>query len=821
MMRSGLFVILASLPASAAEVQSFLKSYCIDCHGPEKQKAERRFDQVKLPAATADAVHDLQDIVDQLNLGDMPPKKSPQPSAEERKQMVEQLSQAIAEARAKQKSTGGETVLRRLNRREYRATVGDLFALDMRLFDPTALFPKDQLAEHSDVLGDTLQTSSHLLGQYLQAADRVVEQALGVTQPTAEQTWHFKDNFIPQAEHTYPHRAVYQNRYLCVYEVPDTSSHEGGYVPIHAFRKGVPADGLYEIKVRAQAMNRVHPYDPKIIDRDAEQLFRMGIVVGDLSSGPLHHPQPIEPELARLTLKDGEPEWHTLTVPLMKGQTPRFTFPNGMADSRDAFGQIANRYKDHWPEGEGRDKVRVDRIGIFEARRVVLKYGKMPHIRVHEVIIRGPLQKSWPPASHATVLGEGPFQSEQTEALLTKLAERAYRRPVTGADIAPLMRVVAARKAAGADAWAAFKDGIKAMLCSPSFLYLQEPPVEGQLDAHGLATRLSYFLTSSTPDAALRSAADEGKLELLAQTERLLGTSASQRFVEAFLDSWLHLRSLGDMPPDRDAFSSYYSNGLQAAMRKETQLFFADALRNDAPLSRFLDADYSFVNRALAQHYQLPQLPAADQPEDFMKVTWPDGKQRGGLLGHGSILTVSANGIETSPVRRGVWLLENILGTPTAPPPDDVPEIDPDTRGAKTMREVLQKHRDSPACMECHQKIDPLGFAMENYDPVGRWRSHYNGTKKKPGPVIDPSGQMPSGEAINDVADLRRVLLQRQDTFSRLLCSKLLTHALGRRMEDTDRPAIDAILKAASRDGQIGLRSLIKEIVQSQLFRRG
>ena len=198
-------------------------------------------------------------------------------------------------------------MLRRLNRREYLNTIGDLLALDMRLIDPTAKFPRDQMAEHLDNLGDVLQTSGYLLAQYLDAADQVVERALGVTEQPKEQTWTFKDNFRQQAELTFSHSAVYNNRYLCVYEVPDTDKHEGGYVPVHAFSKGVPSDGVYEIKVKAQAMNRHHPYDPTIFKRDTEQPFRLGVVPGDAKVGPLHHPQPIEPQLAEVV----DPGWRT------------------------------------------------------------------------------------------------------------------------------------------------------------------------------------------------------------------------------------------------------------------------------------------------------------------------------------------------------------------------------------------------------------------------------------------------------------------------------------------------------------------------------
>lgn len=805
--------------AQAAEVNasaaSFLKTYCNDCHGAEKQKGDRRFDQLNLPAKNADDVILLQDIVDQLNLGDMPPKKSKQPSESERKAVVATLTTTITEARAALRSTGGQTVLRRLNKREYINTVGDLFALDMRLFDPTTKFPRDQMAEHMDNLGDVLQTSGYLLAQYLEAADQVVEKAFSVTEKPPEQTWKFNGNFRPQQEHTYPHGRVYNNKYLCIYEVTDTENHEGGYGFISNFQKGVPVDGIYEIRVKAQAMHRQHPYDETIFKRDTAQPFRLGIVPGDVQAGPLHHPQPIEPQLAEVTLKDGEAEWHTMTVPLNAGQTPRFIFPNGMANSRRAFQAVARRYKDQWPEKEQKD------LGIFEARRVVLTYGQMPHIRIHEIEIRGPLVTQWPPKPQVAVLGDKPFAPERTREILQRFADKAYRRPAAKEEVDRLMSVVETRRQAGQTPFNAMKDGLKAALCSPAFLYLTEPGAKAvKLNAHALASRLSYFLWSTMPDAELRKLADSGDLlkdeVLLAQTRRLLASPNADEFIASFLDSWLNLRSLGDMPPDREAFDRFYYDGLKSAMKRETQLFMRHLLTQNENFGRFLDADYTFVNQSLANLYGLGRIAPPEKAHEFQKVSLSD-KRRGGLLGQGSVLTVSANGIETSPVVRGIWLLENILGTPPPPPPDNVPPIDPDIRGAKSMRDILSKHRDNPGCFECHQKIDPLGFALENFDPIGAWRTHYP-LGRRQGPVIDAAGELPNGKSFQDVAGLKTILVERQDQFARVLAERLLAYSCGRRIEPLDRPQVDAVIGATQKAGN-GLRTLVENVVLSETFR--
>jgi len=808
------FCVLPSL--LAAQPQAFLKQYCISCHGEEKQKGDRRFDSLSLPASKVDDILDLQDIVDQLNLGDMPPKKSKQPTEAERNALVSAFTQEIADARKKFASTGGQSVLRRLNKREYLNTIGDLLALDMRLMDPTAKFPRDQMAEHLDNLGDVLRTSGYLLAQYLDAADQVVEQALGTIERPEEKTWSFTDHFNQQAELKFSHSTVYNNRYLCVYEVPNTDKHEGGYVPVDAFSKGVPSDGLYEIKVKAQAMNRHHPYDPNIFKRDTEQPFRLGIVTGDIKAGPLHHPQPIEPQLAEVVVPDGDPECLTMTVPLNAGQTPRFIFPNGMANGRSAFGTIAKKYQDQWPANERKD------LGIFQARRVVLKYGQMPHIRIHEVQIRGPIIEQWPPASQRAVLGDQPFAPERTREILQRFADRAYRRPATAGEVDHLMAVVDVRIQAGHTPFDALKDGLKAALCSPSFLYLNKKETKGdQLNAHALASRLSYFLWSSMPDDELRQAAASGALlqkdTLLVQTRRLLARPRSRAMVEGFLDAWLNLRSLGDMPPDRDVFEPYYWQDLQTAMKNETRLFMRDLIETNGSIVRFLDADYTFVNQPLASLYGLGKISTPDKAHEFQRVSLTDHR-RGGLLGQGSVLTVSANGIETSPVVRGIWLLENILGTPPPPPPDNVPPIDPDVRGTTSIRDRLTKHRDNPGCFECHQKIDPLGFALENFNPIGQWRTHYPAGKKQ-GPKIDPAGELPDGKSFTDITGLKQILVGREDQFARMLTEKLLAYACGRRMEGLDREQIDAILTKLAKDKN-GMRSLIELVVASEVFGR-
>ncbi|WP_395735913.1 DUF1592 domain-containing protein [Prosthecobacter sp.] len=803
--------------AWASEPRAFLKQYCTDCHGAEKKKGDRRLDQIVLPASNEEDVLALQDIVDQINLGDMPPRKALQPSADERIAVVTALTREVTEARGRLRSTGGRTVLRRLNRREYRNTVSDLLALDMSGFDPTAKFPSDQLAGQFDNVGDVLQNSGYLLAQHVAAADQLIEKAVGMNERPAEQQWVFNGDFQQQEELDVEHKRQYGFRYLCLYEVMDTENHEGGYAAIHGFEKGVPYDGRYEIKVKAQAMHRRHPYDPDIFKRVTEEPFRLGIVPGDWTAGRLFHPQPLEPELAEVFINDGEPEWYTMEVWLDAGKTPRFIFPNGMASCRHAFTRIVTRYQDMWPKKERGNTI------MPEARRIVLQYGQMPHIRIHEVQVRGPLYETWPPPSQRAVLGDRSiaFDPERTRAVLQNFADRACRHPVKAEVVERLMGLVESRRHAGRTPEEALKDGLKAVLCLPEFLYLVEPGQVGEkLPAHALAARLSYFLWASLPDAELRKLADSDELlesdVLLSQTRRMLNSPKSDAFVEGFLDSWLNLRSLGDTPPDRAAYERYYIQDLQAAMKRETQLFMRHLLNENGSVVQFLDSDHTFVNQPLATLYGLGTVSTPADAHKFRRVNLSD-RRRGGLLGHASVLTVTANGVETSPVTRGVWLLNNLLGTPPAPPPDNVPAIDPDVRGATAIREILGKHRRDAACNECHQKIDPLGFALENFDPIGIWRTHYQVARKQ-GPLIDSSGELPSGEAFRDIIGLKEILVARKGRFVRTLTEKLLGYSCGRRVEATDRSEVDQILTEFERR-KLGMRDLVELIVMSRAFR--
>ncbi|PAW82917.1 MAG: hypothetical protein B9S29_06050, partial [Opitutia bacterium Tous-C2FEB] len=368
-------------------------------------------------------------------------------------------------------------------------------------------------------------------------------------------------------------------------------------------------------------------------------------------------------------------------------------------------------------------------------------------------------------------------------------------------------------------------DVVKLILCSPSFLYLSEVTKESdrRLQSHDLATRLAYALWAAPPDEALLTSAASGKLtgdaELKKQVDRLLADERVNGFIHGFLDSWLNLRDLGGMPPPRESNRAYYAEDLPASMKAEVRLFFGEMLKENRPVTQFLRTEHTFVDKKLAKLYDLPAQKTLRLADGFQKVGLKGDKHRGGLLGMAAVLTVSANGVETSPVTRGAWVSENILGIKPPPPPDVVPVIEPDVSGTTTIRERLAKHSTDRACSECHRKIDPLGFSLESFDPVGQWRTTYPKPKKGAAPRIDTTGEFASGETYGDFAGFRDILHdKRNEQFTRHLIRSLLAYSTGRLMEPADEFAIDRIQAKVEKQG-LGLRSLVVECLTSDVFR--
>lgn len=407
---------------------------------------------------------------------------------------------------------------------------------------------------------------------------------------------------------------------------------------------------------------------------------------------------------------------------------------------------------------------------------------------------------------------------EHIRKLLRRFATRAFRRPVTQEKLDRLVDLVRQKRKSGGTTEQGIKQAVTAVLCSPQFVYMTEK--KGKLNGYALATRLSYFLWSSMPDDELFRLAGNGELHqpsvLEQQTLRMLKSSKSRAFVQRFSGQWLRTRDVGVMQPDKALFPRY-DVALEEAMRGETEMFFAEILHNNLSVLNFIDSDFAMLNDRLARHYGIRGVKGAE----FRRVELHSSYHRGGVLGHASVLSITSDGVRSSPVVRGVWVLTNLLGSPPAPPPANVPDLEPDTRGAKTIRDELARHRTIESCNSCHRKIDPLGFALENYDAVGQWRTHYLPATKTKGKgtlkEVDASGLMSNGERFENVSQFKQRLMARKQEFCRCLTEKLLTYAIGRGIDGTDRGTIDKLVsQLASND--YAFRQLVINIVQSDLF---
>lgn len=785
----------------------FTKKYCVECHGPEKQKGDRRYDQLKLPIANEDTLIDLQDMMDQLNLNEMPPKKAKQhPNDDQRMQAIAFINKLVANYHAKDREQEARVSLRRLNQREYINTLRDLFDMDMSMFDPTISFPGDQLSEHMDNIGQKLVTSGFLLDEIIKAADVTVEKAMMPQTKPKPQQWVFKNKFESGPEVKRAHKETYKDRFMVLYEQNQSEPMEAAYGYLKELQKGMPEDGIYEIRVRAQAVNRHHPFKPEDLGMKGYPAFRLGLVPGNIKYGDLYYPQPQEKKLAEVELKDGDPQWYTMRVHLDKGYTPRFTFPNGIYVLRNLHKKLLTQYPKVFPG------VKVE--GITQNRLNLIDSQTLPQIQISEVQIRGPLYEQWPKASQVAVLGNQKFELSNVYDLLKRFASKAYRRPVSDVEMGLLMRIVDNQKKSGKSSYAAFKDGLKAILSSPHFLYHnptnKKDPV---LFNYALASRMSYFFWSSLPDQELFDLAKNQKLSdpkvRAVQMRRMIKDPKADAFIKGFLDSWLNLRALDEIQPDRSKFAHYYSRRLGEAMRTETEMFTKHLLTSNSNVLDFLFSDFSFLNEDLAGMYG----EKVELNHQFKKVQLSN-RVRGGLLGQASVLKVTANGVDTSPVTRGVWLLENILGTPPPIPPPDVEPLDPDTRGAKNIRDQLKRHREDATCFDCHQKIDPLGFALENFDAVGAWRSAYDKRGKL---KVDASGELPDGSQFKNIVGLKEALKAKDVFFVRHLIEKLMAYALGKHIEAGERYEVEQLVKQAKARGY-RFQAILDIIVSSKMF---
>lgn len=838
MMRFGISFALAfsvlssSLNASnldthpSLDPQAFVEEYCVDCHGEEKEKGDRRLDGLGIDFADEDTAYDWQEILDMLNLGDMPPEDEPQAPVSETLAMVEWITGNLEKA---YELHAGKAVpsLRRLNRYEYRNTIRDLCDLNMESFDPTHSFPPDERHEGFENVGSELVLSDYLLERYLEAASATIEKAISFGAPPMPMRDVFTPNDLcDRVMHFRPQiwfEINVNGEYVDVGH-GDTKSNR-----IYADRfTGVPTDGYYTIRVKASAIGRIHPYDPKLLGIDPNEPIKMEVMVTDPAVGyPGRRYNASDRSVSVIELKDNDTEVYEVRTWMDKGFVPILRYANGPQPIKGVLSKIARKYHldvmpSNWQDGVAAEPAENQEIYLSDVY-------EGPRMRIYSFEIEGPERGKWPSASHKAVLGKTPANGERikAKAIIKDFVFGAFRRPPLQSEIDRYQNFYTRRLEMGDDPKEAIKTVLKAILCSPNFIYVETPldpeaieavAERSQREQYAMASRLSYFLWSSMPDKELFDAAKRGKLlepkTLRRQTLRMLRDPKARSFVDHFTDSWLHLNDLGSMPPDSNKFKVYHDRRLEPLMKEETRLFFQDVLLNNRSIETFVDSDFTYVNRYMADLYGIE----GSFTDAFQKVKLSPEARRGGVLGHASILTTTSNGVETSPVVRGIWVLENILGTPPAPPPPDVDPLEPDIRGATTIREQLAKHREVETCAECHRKIDPIGFALESFDPIGTQRKVYRNDGGKVIDKVDTSGELANGDAFEGIEGLKELILDRKDLVARCLTEKMLTYALGRELGFVDRPVVDALAEELA-DRGYGLLDLVELIATSESFR--
>lgn len=795
-------VVLLGCVVEADETRRFLKTHCVKCHGARKAKGDLRLDTLQFSATNAENIASWQAIVDRILANEMPPENAPQPSAEERVNLLNTLRGRIADAA---KSNAKQVVLRRLNRTQFRNTLRDLLHINVDVEDPTEAFPADDKEDGFDNLGETLQMSDFLLRQYLKVARRVVDRATFSEEKPEPVSYRLKQggktrakNFSIQAndpDRDYivltrnDERAPGDPRGQSLINSRDGATHDGYYE--FTFEVESKGRGNLSKEFSAQRRNDYPVYRPEDLHR-----FEIYTTAPSKASQIQTRPRKL---VHAVDLPDNRRVVIRKRVWLPKEWRVEVGFGNGYWGAVDPILLVDPKFDlDAFRELPKRDqnsqygKLVIDRFEKVDA----------PRINVYSATETGPHYESWPPASHTAVYGK---PGKSIEEHLRQFATKAFRRPATAEQVGPYVRL-AKQSPEG------IRTAIEGILCSPRFVYLKEET--DKLDDFAVASRLSYFLWSTMPDDALLSDATAGKLRdesvLSLHVDRMLADDRSDEFVSSFVWAWLKLQNTVEMAPDPMKFHDFHRNRLNEAMIRETNEFFRYLLTENLPISHFIDSDFTIINADLGRHYGIPGK--VNTTATFQRVALTNSIRRGGLLGQTSVLTASANGVDTSPVVRGIWILENLLGTPPSPPPPGVEVPEPDARGDLTIRELYAKHRTIPSCNDCHKKIDPLGFSLENFDAIGRWRTEYDAGHK-----VDPSGMMPGGEEFADVSGLKRIMTRDLAPFSRNLAAKLLTYATGRTMSVSDRPEIDAITQKL-KSARGGLRDLVKHVVSSEAF---
>ena len=766
-----------------------LKTFCLDCHSDDVQEGELNLAPLQDFASLESSAASMQRVLEMVQFGAMPPEDADQPSDQDRKRLVTLLDRAMFAVTCDLRPRPGKVTARRLNRAEYNHAIRDLFAMDLR---PADAFPSDEVGAGFDNNGDVLSLSPMLIEKYLDAAESVATQV--VIDPDS----------LPSIDDS---RASDQ---LLVHGDAQTGRFNGRFLAADSVAWAdfeIPVDGEYDVRISGGNTEPQGPptqvavYDIGGMLRGRGELAYYG---GGGSSQSFKF---------QVSLTAGKQRFYVEPIEENRELNPGKTRSDELAElSPEVIGAAVERLQE--PLKPDR---RID--------------GEVYPFMVRRISVEGPTKRSddsFPPSQGKIVRKRakrerGRWREVEPAAreCLRPLIRRAFRQDVSDEEIEPYVDLVKQTTDRGESYYRGLQVAISAVLVSPRFLFRVESPPEGweagedgsvALTPNQLATRLSFFLWSSLPDEQLLDDASQGKLDaesLQRHVDRMLSDSKAVSLGEQFAAQWLGLRNLDSHEADTDRFDSF-TPSLRQAMVSETQTLFLYLLRKNRPVTELLTCDYTFANEELAKHYGISGVRG-----DELRLVSLKGSPRRGVLSHASILTLTSNPGRTSPVKRGKWILENVLGTPPPEPPSGVPELE-ETKTADadaTLREQMEIHRSNPSCASCHRVMDELGFGLEQYDAIGRFRT-MDGKA-----TIDASGELPGSRSFDGAAELCQILGKTEaEAFARTAVERLLTFAIGRELTPDDRCTVDAIVDATAGHGH-RLQDLILEVVRSRPFR--
>ncbi|QDT39040.1 DUF1592 domain-containing protein [Stratiformator vulcanicus] len=810
------------------DVTKFLKQHCVRCHGPTDQNASLRFDT--LPTVITDEAKALQwqDILDVLNLDQMPPEDEPQPGDKELADLLETLTSDLLKAREVLADTGGRVVIRRLNRREYENSIGAAMGLEVNV----GVLPEDEKVSGFDTLGQAHSFSSLHLERYLGLGESVFKRALDRRRRPVEASVkrHEVEKFtLEEVNKRLPKiRGEFKKAQEILAEVKSGKRRRAG-------------DQSVRLKIRSEEKRITDAYLAKPHSETGAIIPSEGIIPSILAES-----FPRRARSGRYLIRvrcgaDAEEPVNGLFLKVTRGDRS-----GAVVNSAEAYQVLGSVAEPQIIEFEVEADGIVDnyfRLSRLTPRHEVLKKYKgvkeayfafrgkdlnrlcgdtQPSIWIDWVEVEGPFPRFEPAIVEEDLrVHYRAASDESVRNVIERVAYELFRHEEPDPQyIDRVMAIYRSSRDRGAEVYPAMQDAMKVLLASPRFLFLYEPNNSGsprQLTSRELAIRLSYFLWSSSPDVELYQAAESGELDtpegLRRQVDRMLDSERSHFFYENFLTQFLELDRLDLVNPE-GTLSDEYELAIQNASKREVFAFFRHLVAEDLPTWNAIDSDFVVVNGLMADFYGIPDV----RGDDFRRVNLKPGSPRGGLLGQSAILTLTGTGDRTSPVERGAYVLRKLLDRPPPPAPANVPMLNEDELGDKPIRETLAVHMNTSQCMSCHRRIDPLGFALENFDPVGKWRKTVPSADGGADFQIETAGLMPDGKTeFANHTEMKRELLDHRDAHLRGLTEAVMTYGIGRSISFSDQDKVEAIVSKVA-DAGYGTRTLLHEIIQSESF---